>query len=349
MISRLPGMAHSPGEPGSPHRRRLRWGWPGAVAGAGAIAVTVAIAVGVSQATTAPACAAVLVPAAAPAYISAAAQLRTPQLSAARQVRGGQVSGEATHYVLAPGTGNCSYPGLPAGQLYVALSPAEYGSAAACGSYVTVTGPHGSVTAEVVDQCPPCQAGHVNLGEPAFARIAPLAAGLVPVTYHTMVDPPLSGPLSFLVKTGSSAYWLALLVIGAGNAVTSVRVGSAMHPAQQLARASYNYWLAPAGMGAGPFTVQVTDSAGHQVTVSGIGLTPGVVQATGTWMYGASAPTGAPAAAMSAAPAGPSASATAHRTGTPSVRGSTSPAPGYQTAARRRSADPATASPSASC
>ncbi len=53
-----------------------------------------------------------------------------------------------------------------------------------------------------------------------------------------------------------------------------------------LARASYNYWIAQSGAGQGPFTVRLTDTQGHQVTVSGITLSPGAVQPTGTWMYG---------------------------------------------------------------
>ncbi|HEY2287214.1 MAG TPA: hypothetical protein VGH88_15870, partial [Streptosporangiaceae bacterium] len=80
--------------------------------------------------------------------------------------------------------------------------------------------------------------------------------------------------------------WLALLPIGAGNPVAGVRVRSATRGWQDLSRASYGYWLAPSGMGPGPFTVQVTDSAGHLATVPGVALTPGVVQATRTWMYG---------------------------------------------------------------
>ena len=136
--------------------------------------------------------------------------------------------------MLQPGTGNCSYPGLPAGQLYVALSPGEYAGGAACGSYLQVSGPDGSVTAEVVDQCPPCGAGHIDLSEQAFARIAPLSAGLVGVSYHTIADPPLPGPLSVLVKTGSSAYYLALLPMNTGNALASVQVSSPSHGWQDL-------------------------------------------------------------------------------------------------------------------
>lgn len=54
--------------------------------------------------------------------------------------------------------------------------------------------------------------------------------------------------------------------------------------------------------GPGPFTVRLADSLGHQVTVSGITISPGVVQATGTPMYGAA--TAAPVA-TTAAPAAP--------------------------------------------
>ena len=186
--------------------------------------------------------------------------------------------------------GNCSYPSPPAGQLYVALPPSEYGNSAACGSYLQVSGPDGSVTVEVVNQCPECQAGHIDLSEQAFAKIAPLSAGLVPVTYRTLADPPLPAPLSMLVKAGSSAYWLALLPINNGNPLATVAVSQGSGGWQELSRTTYGYWLASSGAGPGPFSVRLTDSLGHQATVHGITISPGVVQPTGTSMYGASSP-----------------------------------------------------------
>ena len=96
----------------------------------------------------------------------------------------GTVSGTATHYVLA-GLPNCSYASPPANDLFVALSPSEYDGAAACGGYMTVTGPDGSVTVQAIDQCPDCAAGHIDLSEPAFAELAPLSAGLINVHYRT--------------------------------------------------------------------------------------------------------------------------------------------------------------------
>jgi expansin len=214
----------------------------------------------------------------------AATRLATGGASPAVAVKA--TSGEATHYVLHSGGGNCSYPGPPANRLYVALSPAEYGAAASCGSYLKVTGPHGSVTVKVVDQCPECHKGHIDLSDQAFRRIAPLAAGLVRVSYHTIVNPHLTAPLSLLVQKGSSAFWLALLPIGTGNPVASLQVRTSTGRWRHLAHASYNYWIAASGMGRGPFTVRITDTVGHQVTVRGIKLSPGIVQSTSVWMYG---------------------------------------------------------------
>jgi expansin len=197
----------------------------------------------------------------------------------------GTASGEATHYVLHSGGGNCSYPGPPANRLYVALSPAEYGAAASCGSYLKVTGPKGSVQVKVVDQCPECHKGHIDLSDQAFERIAPLAAGLVRVSYHTIVNPRLSAPLSFRVQEGSSAFWLSLLPIGTGNPVASFQIRTSTGRWRHLTHANYNYWIAASGMGRGPFTVRLTDTVGHQVTVHGIRLSPGIVQKTSVWMY----------------------------------------------------------------
>jgi expansin len=228
----------------------------------------------------------------------------------------GTVSGIATHYVL-EGLPNCSYATPPANGLFVALSPSEYDSAGACGGYLTVTGPSGSsVTVQVIDQCPECATGHLDLSEPAFEQLAPLGAGLINVHYQYLVDPSLPGPITMEVKQGSSAYWLALLADNTGNPLASVQVESASGGWISLARANYNYWIAQSGAGSGPFTVRLTDTAGHTVTVQNVALDPGTVQSTGTYMYGAgstqTAPTPAPSsAAPTPTPTSASTSATA--------------------------------------
>jgi expansin (peptidoglycan-binding protein) len=321
-----------------------------AAASAGAVVVLVALAVGISQATTAPACASVIMPGTATgtSAIGTGAAL-TGAAAVTGAAAGAQTSGEATHYELASGgMGNCSYPSPPAGQLYVALPPSEYGAAAACGSYLQVSGPDGSVTVEVVDQCPECQAGHIDLSEQAFAKIAPLSTGLVPVTYHTITDPPLPAPLSMLVKAGSSAYYLALLPINNGNPLATVAASQGSGGWQELSRTTYGYWLASSGAGPGPFSVRLTDSLGHQATVHGITISPGVVQSTGTSMYGA----GAAPVATAAAPAAPAKKAAharraRHRHHAPHASASSTPAGGISVA--EASPPSAAASPTPSC
>ena len=184
--------------------------------------------------------------------------------------------------------------------------------------YLEVTGPHGSVRVKVTDQCPDCASGHIDLSEAAFARLAPLSAGLISVSYAPVSNPPLPGPVSVEVKQGSSQYWLALLADNTGNPLASVQVQTSSGWLS-LARASYNYWIAQSGSGPGPFTVRLTDTQGHQATVSGITLSPGAVQQTGTWMYGGgsdaepAAPAPARATTASAAVASPSRTASPAR------------------------------------
>src|SRR5215831_10181244 len=167
-----------PGQFGHRHRRpRSRWRLLGLGAGGGVAAVVaVVLALGIGQAAGGRACAAVVSGVAA----------------------GGAGSQTATHYVLT-GLPNCGYS-PPADGLFVALPAAEYAGAAGCGGYLEVSGPGGSVRVKVIDRCPECAAGHIDLSEAAFARLAPLPAGLINVSYTRLADPALPGPVSIEVK-----------------------------------------------------------------------------------------------------------------------------------------------------
>jgi expansin len=306
-------------------RRGLMRRWPLAglgVAGAGLAAVVLAVTVSLGQVTGGTACAAELAP--------------------GQPAGSGQI---ATHYVLT-GLPNCSYPSPPADQLFVALSPSEYNSAGGCGGYLEVHGPNGSVRVKVIDQCPECATGHIDLSETAFAKLAPLSAGLINISYSYLADPALPGPISIKVKDGSSQYWLALLADNTGNPLSSVQVRTSSGW-QSLSRASYNYWIAQGGAGSGPFTVRLTDIQGNTTIVSGITLSPGSVQSTGTYMYGAgsapapvtSTPTAPAPKTSSAAPSAPAASASRRPSHSPS------PSPSRTKAKKSPSATHAAKSP----
>jgi expansin (peptidoglycan-binding protein) len=253
-----------------------------------------------------------------------------------------QHSGIATFYTTLGGgnLGNCSFPAPPADNFYVALSPSEYAGAGGCGAYLDVTGRRGTVRVKVVDQCPECATGHLDLSKQAFARIDDTVKGQVSIRYKGVVNPAVPAPMSFVVKTGSSQYWLGILVNDHGNPLSSVEVKSGSGW-RALARQSYNYWLAESGAGKGPFTLRIKDVYGHQAVVSGIKLSPGAVQRSGVRLYGAGSgagtvtaprPTRAATAARSTAPASPPAASDATASplddaAVPAAAGSITPRP----------------------
>ncbi|MFC8846353.1 MULTISPECIES: expansin EXLX1 family cellulose-binding protein [unclassified Micromonospora] len=312
--------------PAGPGRRRAprpglsRWLAAGGVAAlAGVVGLTLALRAG-----AAPACA-------APPTVAAPLGVAAP-VAAAPPVGGTVHQGKATFYDSKGAGGNCSYPSAPANRLYVALGPSEYAAGAACGGHLDVTGPKGTVRVLVMDQCPECAAGHLDLSREAFARIADPVQGIVSVSYRAVVDPPLPGPLTFRIKEGSSQWWFAVLVADHGNPLSAVEVRQGSSGGwRAAARQDYNYWLIESGAGPGPYSIRVTDVYGHRVTAAGIRLAPGQVQRSTVRMYGGAATgSGRPTAPKRPASPRPSASPTP---------GSASPPPSSAAPSRAPSAE----------
>ncbi|MGW4461326.1 expansin EXLX1 family cellulose-binding protein [Micromonospora sp. NPDC004704] len=224
--------------------------------------------------------------------------------------------GKASFYDAGRSGGNCSFPSVPADRLYVALGPSEYAKAAACGGYLDVTGPKGKVRVVVMDQCAGCAPGHIDLSEEAFARIGDRAQGVVPVTYRAVVDPPVNGGLTFRMKDGASQWWFAVQVGNHGNPLRSVEAKGTTGGFRAAARQDYNYWIIDGGMGAGPYSIRVTDVYGHQTTATNIRMAPEQLQRSTVSLSGAgtppsaartpgSSPSAPPAPTVSAAPTAP--------------------------------------------
>ncbi|HTJ38225.1 MAG TPA: expansin EXLX1 family cellulose-binding protein [Dactylosporangium sp.] len=245
-------------------------------------------------------------------------------------------TGQATYYA-ADGGGNCSFDKVSE-PLVVALGNAEYKAGAACGGYLDVKGPKGTVRVKVTDRCPECAAGHIDLSKQAFARIGEVSAGIIKVTYSQVTSPPVPGPVTVRVKEGSSRYWLALRFDNTGNPLASAELQSG-GAWKALGRTDYNYWIAESGAGNGPFTVRVTDTAGRRTTLSGITLTPGAVQRPGATGAGTVAPkTTGPSRSSAAASVPPSAAASLAAAGegsfAPLDLATTAPASGAPAAAK---------------
>jgi expansin (peptidoglycan-binding protein) len=203
----------------------------------------------------------------------------------------------------------CDFAALPADGLYVGLSPTEYDTAAACGSYLDVSGPAGSARVKVVTLCASCSTGQLTISPIALTRIGGVAQSTLPVSYRRVVNPPVPGPLTVQVRPGGSATFIGLVLDNHGNPLTSVEISSPTKPWTLMRHANSNHWK-EGNFGAGPFTIRIVDVEGRRATVPGITLSPGLVQQTGVQLGGGTVPPVEPRAPVaSGGPAGPGAPA----------------------------------------
>ena len=177
--------------------------------------------------------------------------------------------GIATYYY-ATGEGACGFDASPTDLMVTAMNADEYDNAAYCGAYLHVDGPQGAVTVRVVDLCPECQAGHLDLSREAFAQIADLYLGRVDITWQ-LVSPELDGPIAYHFKDGSNQWWTAVQIRNHRNPIAKFEYLDSGGSWVAVPRTSYNYFVQTnPGMGPGPYTFRVTDWYGNTLTDSGI-------------------------------------------------------------------------------
>lgn len=174
-------------------------------------------------------------------------------------------TGTATYYDFADGSGNCCFPSTPHDLMVGAMNHTDYDNSYACGSCVAIDGPDSSIEIRIVDQCPECGPGHIDLSPLAFSRIAPLEDGRVPVTW-SVIPCPVQGPLIYQFKEGSNPWWIAIQIRNHRYPVLTFEYQDPEGTFTELQRTSYNYFLKKDGLGAGPFIFRVTDIFGHQLT-----------------------------------------------------------------------------------
>ncbi|HEX2569332.1 MAG TPA: expansin EXLX1 family cellulose-binding protein [Polyangia bacterium] len=170
--------------------------------------------------------------------------------------------GIATYYD-ATGAGNCGYDPSPNDLLVAAIDAPQYAGSASCGECVDVVGPSGAVRVRIVDKCPECGVGHLDLSREAFARIAELQLGRVDITW-TVVSCNVTGSIQYHFKDGSSQYYTAIQIRNHRIPVQKLewrRDGNW----QEIQRADYNYFVVSNGVGPGAFRLRVTAVDGQQL------------------------------------------------------------------------------------
>src|SRR6202142_4639106 len=82
---------------------------------------------------------------------------------AIKMTLGEQRTGEATYYDTANGDGACMFGPSPNDMNVAALNAPDYSNAAYCGACADVTGPSGTVRVRIIDECPECPSGNLDL------------------------------------------------------------------------------------------------------------------------------------------------------------------------------------------
>jgi expansin len=176
---------------------------------------------------------------------------------------GEEQQGIATYYDFADGSGACMFPATPSDLDVAALNAEQYREAAYCGACAEVVGPTGSVTVRLVDLCPECESGHLDLSPSAFEKIAPLEQGRVDITWK-LVSCTVTGAVSYQYKDGSNQWWTAVQVRNHRYPITKFEVDKG-DGFVELPRTDYNYFLDETGFGPESVQVRITASTGKML------------------------------------------------------------------------------------
>lgn len=181
----------------------------------------------------------------------------------------GDRSGKVTYYDFADGSGACSFDPTPNDLMVGAMNAPDYLASAACGACASITTADGkNVVVRIVDLCPECQTGHIDLSPEAFALLGDLSLGVINTTWH-YVSCDYQGPIQYKFKEGSNQWWTAVQIRHHSNRIAKFEYDNA-GTWVEVGRTDYNYFVEDQGMGPGPYHFRVTDIFGQSVEDEGI-------------------------------------------------------------------------------
>jgi expansin (peptidoglycan-binding protein) len=129
---------------------------------------------------------------------------------------------------------------------------------------------------QIVDKCPECDAGHLDLFQNAWSALEPdTSKGIIDTSYE-FVDcgSAVSGPLTIHLKSGVSPYWFSAQVVNANRRTAKLEVSTDGKTWKAAKRTDYNFFEIPSGVGAAKASVRVTSGDGKSVVVKDVAMTP---------------------------------------------------------------------------
>ncbi|KAL3659854.1 hypothetical protein V7S43_015156 [Phytophthora oleae] len=129
-------------------------------------------------------------------------------------------TGHATTYGLTdPSGGNCNFMKYPQAAVsnFVAINKVQWDSSMSCGRCAQVTCTDSlcsgrsqeSEIVYVVDQCPGCNEGDLDLSPSVFKSITGMEPGIVEISWE-FVTCPVTGNIEYCLKEGSNSFWAAI-------------------------------------------------------------------------------------------------------------------------------------------
>lgn len=182
------------------------------------------------------------------------------------------VSGKSTFYGGNVQGGTCSFSTytLPAGLYGTAFSGQAWNNAANCGGCVKVSHGGKTITAMIVDKCPECDEGHLDLFQDAFTALDNPSKGIIDTSYEFVQCPKVSGPLTIHTKSGVSPYWFSAQVVNANRRTSKMEVSTDGKTWKEAARTDYNFFEIPSGVGANSASIRVTSASGDVIVVKDV-------------------------------------------------------------------------------
>ena len=194
-------------------------------------------------------------------------------------------SGDATAYGDTIGGGNCLFPKdeFYNDLMYAAINNQQYTADLGCGScavVVSTSNPFKPIRVRIVDRCPECVHGSLDLSDTAYRALTNSSPGRVKITWALIpCDIDIAGypalvqkgsNIKFQFKSGSSQWWFQVQIFNTKYPVAAVemKVGGAFKP---MSRVAHNYWVKPDGdVGAGPYSFRVTLADSTVVNADGV-------------------------------------------------------------------------------
>jgi expansin (peptidoglycan-binding protein) len=194
---------------------------------------------------------------------------------------GTSYTGEGTYYG-ATGAGACSYEASPQNLMVAAMNAPQWQNSAVCGMCAEVTGPKGEankIVVRIVDLCPECKSGDLDLSQEAFAKIADPVAGRVKITWQPVACA-VSGPISYKYKDGTSQWWMGVQVRNSRLPVKRVELQEGSRFIELTAE-SYGYYTLSSssvqGGRPGPYSFRLTSITDTQLSEPTVPLSPNVL------------------------------------------------------------------------